>query len=67
MLRKLSLNNIYIGLIELILYLSCARNVFNLASYLFNKIVIDNKLPALLVNYCVCIIKDLVKNEGFKD
>lgn len=65
-LRELSLHKIYVSLKEFTLYPSRVRDVVNLASYSFENTITGDRLCTLLVNYCACILKDMLENEGFK-
>lgn len=66
-LRELSLHKIYVSLKEFTLYLSRVGDVVKLTSYSFENTVTGDKLRTLLVDYCACIIEDILENEGFKE
>lgn len=66
-LRKLSLHKIYASLKEFTLYPNRIGDVVNLASYSFENTITGDRLRTLLVDYCACIVEDMVQNEGFKD
>ncbi|KAK1249009.1 hypothetical protein MKX08_007229, partial [Trichoderma sp. CBMAI-0020] len=66
-LRKLSLHKIYVSLKEFTLYPNRVGDVVNLASYSFENTITGDRLRTLLVDYCACILEDILENEGFKD
>lgn len=66
-LGKLSLHKIYVSLKEFTLYPSRVGDVINLASYCFENTITGDKLRTLLVDYCACVIEDMLEYEGFKD
>lgn len=66
-LRKLSLHKIYVSLKEFILYPSRIGDVVSLASYSFENTIAGDMLRNVLVDYCACILEDMLENEGFKN
>jgi hypothetical protein len=66
-LRKLSLHKIYVSLKEFALYPNRVGDVVNLASYSFENTITGDRLRTLLVDYCACVLEDILENDGFKD
>lgn len=66
-LRKLSLHKIYVSLKEFILYPNRIGDIVNLASYSFENTIAGDRLRNLLVDYCACILEDMLEDEGFKN
>ncbi|EHK44586.1 hypothetical protein TRIATDRAFT_35595, partial [Trichoderma atroviride IMI 206040] len=66
-LRKLSLHKIYVSLKEFTLYPNRIGDVVKLVSYSFENTITGDRLRTLLVDYCTCILEDMLENEGFKD
>ncbi|KAM0510793.1 hypothetical protein ACHAPE_010524 [Trichoderma viride] len=66
-LRKLSLHKIYVSLKEFTLYPNRVGDVVNLASYSFENTITGDRLRTLSVDYCACVLEDILENDGFKD
>lgn len=66
-LCQLSLHRLYVTLKEFKPYPSRIGDIVGLTKYSFENTVKGDKLRTLLVDYCACIVEDMVGNKTFED